>query len=144
MDQFNELCSNGEVSGPCSDSDIRQAENELGVKFPSQYKEFLSKCGAALLGGVEVYGLPNPETNDPPVWQNVVTVTKQLRSWGQAGTEKPSLVPIAEDGTGVYFFVDTHDFPNTTIFAIGPGVEKKMSSDFFEFIVNLSEGKITL
>jgi len=144
MDQLDKLYRNGEFSGPCSEYDIRKAEIELGVKFPRQYEEFLSKYGSALLGGVEIYGLPDPEKNDPPLWQDVVTVTKQLREWEQAGTEKPSLIPISDDGTGVYFFIDTDDSPNITIMAIGPGVEKKVSTDLFEFIISLYEGKVTL
>lgn len=144
MNKFNDLCSNGEVSGPRSEIDIMQAEKELGVEFPKQYRDFLSQFGSALLDGVEIYGLPDPGKNNPPIWQNVVAVTRQLRGWGQIGADRTGLVPITDDGTGIYFFLDTNDSPSTTIVAIGPGVEKKVSSDFFDFIINLSEGKVTL
>lgn len=141
-DEFRTLCARGEVSGPVSESDIQRAEIALGVEFPKEYLEFLAEFGCALIGGVEIYGLPDPAKNNPPLWQDVVAVTKQLRDWGQAGTEKPSHIPIAEDGTGVYFFLDTSEAPATKIYAIGPGVEKIVSSSFYDFFVDLSEGNI--
>ncbi|MBY5925761.1 MULTISPECIES: SMI1/KNR4 family protein [unclassified Halomonas] len=98
-DEFNRLCKAGAVSGPVSDLAIGQAENELGVQFPSEYHEFLRKYGAVFTRGVEVYGLIQVEEDgNPPLWQDVVTVTKQLRAMGQAGTDKNSFIPICDDG----------------------------------------------
>lgn len=141
---FEKLCSSGEVSGPVSAQEIERAQVELGVQFPKEYQDFLGEFGAVLANGVCIYGLPDPETNDPPLWQCVVSVTKTLRDCGQAGTEQAALIPIAEDGTGVYFFLDTQVSPETKIWAIGPGVQKVVSSSFFDFFVELSEAKIIL
>jgi cell wall assembly regulator SMI1 len=138
------LCRKGEVSGPVNVTAIEQAEAELGVQFPLEYREFLKKFGAVIADGIEVYGLPNSDTNDPPMWQDVVAVTNELRNWGQAGTERKGFVPICDDGTGVYFFLDTTKSPKTEIWAIGPGVEKMVLSSFSEFLVDLSNGKITI
>ncbi len=140
--KFEEVCASGEVSGPISEPVIFAAETELKVRFPKQYRDFLARFGSGLFAGFEVYGLPDPEKNDPPLWQDVVEVTKQLREWEQAGAENPNYVPITEDGTGVYFFLDTAASPNTKILAIGPGVEQVVSSDLFAFFVGLSEGSI--
>lgn len=143
-EKFERMCASGEVSGPCSTSAVDDAETALSVSFPLQYRDFLAKFGAGVFAGVEVYGLPDPVENDPPMWQDVVTVTKQLREWRQAGTENPAYIPIAEDGTGVYFFLDTEKGPDTSIVAVGPGVEKAVSSDLFEFLVSLSEGTLQI
>lgn len=140
--QFDEMCAGGAVSGPSSEAEILAAEAELKVSFPQQYRDFLERFGAGLFAGIEVYGLPDPEKNDPPLWQDVVEVTKQLRDWGQAGTENPEYVPISEDGTGVYFFLDTAASPGTKVVAMGPGVERVVSSDLFAFFIDLSERRI--
>lgn len=142
--RFDQICANGEVSGPASTQEIEHAEKELGVKFPKEYQEFLEEFGAVLANGVEVYGLPSSELNAPPLWQNVVTVTKELRDWGQVGADQSALIPISEDGTGVYFFLDTRVSPETKIWAIGPRVEKVVASNLFDFVVELSEGTIEL
>ena len=141
-EKFEKMCVSGEVSGPCSETTIHDAEAALNVSFPQQYRDFLTNFGSGLFAGIEVYGLPDPVKNDPPLWQDVVKVTKQLRGWGQAGTDNPKFVPITEDGTGVYFFLDTAASPSTKILAVGPGVERMVSSDLFAFLVDLSEGRI--
>lgn len=142
--KFEDMCIAGEMSGPNSEDNIVAAETELNLRFPRQYRDFLKRFGSGLFGGCEVYGLPDPEKNDPPVWQDVVKVTKQLREWEQVGTENPAYVPISDDGTGIYFFLDTKVSPSTKILAIGPGVERVVSFDLFAFFIDLSEGRIRL
>jgi hypothetical protein len=142
--KFEEMCASGEVFGSIPETVIIAAEAELNVSFPQQYRDFLRRFGSGLIGGLEIYGLPDPEKNNPPLWQDVVKVTKQLREWAQSGSENPAYVPITEDGTGVFFFLDAAVSPSTRIVAIGPGVEREVSSDFFAFCVDLSEGRIQL
>lgn len=138
------LCRRGQVSGPVNIPAIEQAEAELGVQFPLEYREFLKEFGAVIADGIGVYGLPNSDTNAPPMWQDVVAVTNELRNWGQVGTERKGFVPICDDGTGVYFFLDATKSPKTNIWAIGPGVDKIVSSNFSEFLIDMSNGKITI
>jgi cell wall assembly regulator SMI1 len=140
--EFSNLCTEGEISGPCGEEAIEKAEVALGVRFPDQYRHFLTNFGSMLACGIEIYGLPDPTKNDPPLWQDVVAVTKQLRDWEQAGSENLAYVPIADDGTGVYFFLDTGEAPNTKVVAVGAGVEADVSTDLFKFAVDLSQGKI--
>lgn len=142
--KFEEMCAGGEVFGPVPEAAVAAAEADLNVRFPEQYRDFLQGFGSGLFKGTEIYGLPDPEKNDPPLWQDVTKVTKQLREWGQAGTENPAYIPITDDGTGIYFFLDTTASPRTKVVAIGPGVERTVSSDLFAFIVELSEGRIQL
>ncbi|GAB2204989.1 hypothetical protein ROS1_18050 [Roseibium sp. ROS1] len=142
--KFEEMCAGGEVYGPVPEAAVAAAEADLGVRFPEQYRDFLQRFGSGLIGGVEIYGLPGFEKNDPPLWQDVTKVTKQFRDWGQAGAENPAYIPISDDGTGIYFFLDTKASPRTKILAIGPGVERAISSDLFTFFVDLSEGRIQL
>ncbi|WP_169197007.1 SMI1/KNR4 family protein [Devosia sp. MC1541] len=143
-DRFDQLCKNGEVVGPVSDFLIYQAEAELGVNFPEEYQELLRKYGAVLANGLEVYGLPVIKEDTPPLWQNVVSVTKQLRAWQQAGADRTSFIPISDDGTGVYFYLDTSVSPATKIFALGPGVNQQFNIGLFDFLIKLADGKIRL
>lgn len=95
--------------------------------------------------GIEVYGLiPSGVNNCPPLWQNVVSVAKELRGRAQLGIDERDLIPISEDGTGVYFYLDSGEASPTKIWAIGPGVEKVFEIDLFSFFVKLSQGEITL
>lgn len=129
-EDFDVLCNQGEISGPVDDTQIGKAEAELGVEFPTEYRELLRQYGAVIARGVQVYGLlPKEVNNSPPLWQDVVSVTNELRDCGQVGTERPGFIPISDDGTGVYFYLDTSEAPKTTIYAIGPGVEKKLDTD---------------
>jgi cell wall assembly regulator SMI1 len=143
-EEFDQLCSAGETSGPCTEKQIADAELELKVQLPSQYRSFLSEYGAVVANGVELYGLPNIGADEMPLWQDVVKVKKQLVDWGQAGSENPSFVPITEDGTGVYFYLDASSAPETKIIAVGAGIEKTVSSDLFEFAVQMSKGEVAI
>ncbi|MGH0003505.1 SMI1/KNR4 family protein [Pseudovibrio ascidiaceicola] len=123
-----------QIAGPCPEAIIKEAEEALRVTFPQQYRELLTNCGAGLFRAVEIYGLFDEGTNDPPTWQNVVAVTKQLREWGQVGAERFEYVAISDDGTGNYFFLDTTVSPKTKIIAVGPGVEITVSYDLANFV----------
>lgn len=142
-EEFDRLCQAGEVSGPVDDLAIAQAESALGVQFPDEYRDLIRRYGAVLAGGVEVYGLPKVEGDTPPLWQDVVAVTKQLREWAQAGADRQSFVAICDDGTGVYFYLDTSASPATKIFAVGPGVEQAFDTGLFRFLLDLSGGKLS-
>lgn len=141
---FELLCRGGEIAGPASVQEIEFAQAELGVTFPTEYRDFLTQFGALVVAGIEIFGLPDLEKPHPPLWQSVVAVTKQLRCWGQAGADRAAFIPISEDGTGIYFFLDTAVEPTTRIWAVGPGVETQVSSDFYDFFIDLSEGKIVI
>lgn len=142
---FDLLCKAGDVSGPVEDEAIAQAEAALGVKFPTEYCEILRQYGAVVAPGLEVYGLIDKSNNDnPPLWQDVVCVTKKLRGLGQVGTEKQEFIPISDDGTGVYIYLDTSEAPRTKICAVGAGVEKVFDTDLFSFLVDLADGKCAL
>jgi hypothetical protein len=138
---FERMCASGVVSGPVAEVDIDRAQTELGVVFPSAYREVLKRYGAVLIQGAEIYGLPDPLRNEPPLWINVVSVAKELQRSKQVGAEDRSFIPFSEDGTGVYFFFNTRASPRDEIWAIGPGVKKLASDDLYGFIVDRANGR---
>ena len=56
-----------------TEKDIAKAESDLGVKFASDYKRYLSECGLASVDGHEFTGI----VNSPRL--NVVDVTLKLK-----------------------------------------------------------------
>lgn len=139
---FEALCVAGKCAGPATESVIQQAEQQLGTNFPEEYREFLKKNGALVSRGVELYGLPDAAKNDPPIWQNVVEVTSNLRTLGQLGSDDLYLIPFSDDGSGVYYFFDTRESPATKIVALGPGVDSVVGGSLFEFVANLKAGRL--
>jgi hypothetical protein len=127
------------ASGPVGDDAIRQAERELGVVFPREYRELLSEFGSIIGKGFEVYGLPASTDDEPPVWRHVVRVNKQLRLLRQGGTERSGFVAISDNGMGVYFFLDTSSSPETSIWAVGPGIDRMVSQELADFLANFAK-----
>ena len=142
IEKFYQICSSGNAAGPVSNEVIDQAQERLGVKFPVEYRDFLAEFGALIFDGGEIYGLPHTDKNAPSIWQNVISVTQQLQSWGQVGIERPGFIPITDDGTGVYYFLDTKAAPQSKIWAIGQSVNKEVSDSFSKFIVSFAEKQI--
>lgn len=140
---FRSLCEGGICAGPVSSERMTDAETALNVEFPDPFKAFLGEFGAVLCEGVEIYGLVDPARNDPPMWQDLVDVTTRLRAWGQAGTERKSLLPISDDGTGVYFYLDTEHSEPSDVWAIGSGVDQIVATGFYQFVVDFSKGRLS-
>lgn len=62
------------IEGGCSDAQVRLAEEELGITFPTEYKVYVKRYGAISFCGVELTGLG---LGGP---QNVVNATKLERN----------------------------------------------------------------
>lgn len=59
---------------PAIEKQISDAENQLGLKFANEYKEYLAKFGAIMADGIELSGIAKSEH------RNVVSLTQQ--EWG--------------------------------------------------------------
>lgn len=139
-ENFRKFCEASLTAGGASPSQIANAESSLGVVFPKSYRAFLEEFGAMIANGFEVFGIIESEKNSPPMWQQVVDVTSQLRRLGQVGTERSHLVPISEDGLGVYFFLNTNCSGNGEVLAIGLGVDEVIAEDLESFAVRMNSG----
>jgi hypothetical protein len=141
-DAFQKLAAIGEIAGGVSEVDIEAAEGKLGLAFPQQYREFLRSYGAAILPGTEIFGLVDASRNDPPLWTDIREITGKLRSAGQVGAGDQCFLPISEDGTGVYFYLNTAVAPDVEIWALGPGVRQLIGHDLFAFASTLASGQL--
>lgn len=83
---------------------VARIEKDLGAKLPASYRAFLVKAGWIDAAGLTVRGLGSPKDKH----LDVVRVTKSERAF-----EFPmprELVPIADDGRGGYWCLDTARF----------------------------------
>ena len=141
---FHNMALAGEVAGGVSDAEIEAAETRLGVVFPQKYREFLRHYGAAILPGASIYGLVDASRNNPPLWTDIREITEELRSQAQVGAEDPNYLPISDDGTGIYFYLNTAIAPAVEIWAVGPGIHKLIADDLYAFAHKLAGGQVAL
>lgn len=88
--------------GGAADTEIEEAQQLLGCRFPEDYRQFLSAYGAGNFGQCEIYGiLPQKDLNRIP---NGIWATCYLR--GQYRMPEP-YIAIAFDGYGGYYCINT-------------------------------------
>lgn len=90
-----------EFVGGASEVAIETASREIGLPFPPQFIEFLREFGSGSVSSEEFIGLGDPGHND------VVTVTKSLRTRRHGGDFSTAMIPICSDGYGNYDCIDT-------------------------------------
>jgi len=120
-------------AGPAKEELILAIEQSLGVVFPSQYRAFLRRYGAALLRGVELYGItdnPGNVRDKPPQWTDL----RMLRYTLPEG----KVIPISSNGGDYTYYLTTEakgKVAAASIVVYGPGLDGvQIASDFFDFI----------
>lgn len=143
---LGQVLANCETAGSASDEMIKAAENELGVRFPFSYRQFLREFGAAICQGFWIAGLTAPIGDEPPFWPDVVISTKQLRS--SDGHLSRFYVSISDDGADLNFFIDTEvaiDGQESPVVALGPGIDgTRVATSFAEFVILHSQDRLSL
>ena len=87
--------------GPLHPDKVREAEKELGVKFPRSYKQFLERYGCGDFGR-EIYGITPSNSGIP----SAVWYTLELRKEGYI----PDWMVIVSDEDEYVFCLDTSVF----------------------------------
>ena len=140
--QCERILSSAYTSGGASIEMIESAEQELNVRFPVAYRKFLERYGAAMGVGFEIAGLFESDDGEPPMWLNIVLVTKQTRRALQ-GWLLDTLLPISSDGASLTFYIDANGGDECPVIAYGPGVDGlRVAESFEEFVVKSSSGEI--
>ena len=142
--RITEMLRDRSVAGPVSGQAVLQAEDALGVIFPTSYRLFLLNFGSGTIGLYEIFGLSEVDSPDgPPLWRSVVQETTRSRKAGR-GSIPNEYVAFTSDGQGCKFYLDTARTDATGechVIAWGPGVEGVVvASSFFEFIDRASQG----
>lgn len=130
--QICALLEQGDCCGSISPDLISDVERRNGFEFPDEYRAFLLRYGAALLSGLEVFGLvPSYGDGEPPVWNDLRPLLVRRRD------ELPvDWVPISDDGGDFRFYLSCAMGPDRgRIFVNGPGADAVLvSSGFFDFL----------
>ncbi len=106
---INIINSNSELAdfvGGVSETEIEEAELELGVKFSPSYKEFLLKFGCGNFGPQEFFGLGVPPTGIP----SAVWYTKVCRRDQKGFPEY--WITVYDSGIEAIYCLDTTSFIN--------------------------------
>lgn len=69
-----------------SEEEMNSIEASLGVRFDSDYKQFVLKYGGAIVSPFPIYGLRQAEPMDDELW-SVSIVTMHYRNEGWPGTQ---------------------------------------------------------
>ena len=109
---------------PASSEDISSAENELGLKFASEYKEYLSKFGAVMGDGIDLTGIAKSAHRD------VVKVTKKC--W-DLNDKVPHSMYVIED-SGVDGIVVWQDKSGKVYQSDASSKPKKIASSLSDYI----------
>lgn len=112
-----------------SNTDIVDAELQLRINFPEEYKNYLSTFGAIIADGIELTGIAKSEH------RNVVSVTKQ--EW-DLNTNVPHTMYVVESAgvDGIIIWQDT----NGVIYQTVPGGNpKKITESLNDYIVERSK-----
>jgi len=132
------LLDRADCAGPASEELILGAEQSLGVAFPSQYRAFLRRYGAARwFRRGELFGLTyeqNSVRGKPPMWVDLRWVARYSLPEGMPR----KLVPIASDGGDYKFYLTTEARGKVaagSVVVYGPGLDGvEVAPDFFEFV----------
>ena len=109
LDQVLQSCAKfAFFAGKTEDGQIREAEAELGICFPEDYRIFLKRYGALTMGGLEIYGILKEPLQSVP---DMVWTTEALRERGLPA----QYVPVGFDGFGGYYCLDTESTAKTGI-----------------------------
>ena len=113
---------------PC-EAEIDDASSELGVPFSSDYREFLLKFGAAMVGAYPIFGLRPVEAMGDDSW-SVVAMTKRFRDDKVPLADGWVIVSIDHAGNPVgmdrdgSIWIHDHDFGGVT----------SLAKDFEEYV----------
>jgi cell wall assembly regulator SMI1 len=98
-----------------TEAEVNAASQEIGTRFPEDYREFLLRYGGAMVGPYPVFGLHPSDVMEDDRW-SVVDVTNEVRSSGLDGisnwivfSEDHAGNPIGMDPDGKVWIYD-HDF----------------------------------
>ncbi len=114
---------------PATATQITDAELQLRVSFPEEYKEYLKTYGAIMADGIELAGIAKAEH------RNVVSLTKKER---ELNSKVPNTMYVIEDPhiDGIIIWQDT----NGDIYKTSPDSEpKKIAGSLAEYIASLKK-----
>jgi antitoxin YobK len=116
---------------------IQDAENALGLRFPTSYRRFLNEFGFVRLGGTEIYGVTRSDFQNARI-PNGIWLTLDERKSGLPG----NFILIYDADDGVYYALDTSkhsDDGENPVVALNIEFEiiEIIASDFGKFFLDI-------
>lgn len=118
------------VAGSPRASDVRQIDAFAGFPLPEEYRAFVEKYGAAIVGPYSVYGVGASEAMGDNE-NSVIAVTERFRADGWPGTE--DALVISMDHAGNAITLDDQGFVHR--FDHDSGATEVLASSFGDFVV---------
>jgi len=112
---------------PTSENEIREAENELGIKFDSDYIFFQLRYGGSMIGAKEIYGFQNSELMGE---DNIVELTKSYRENEDSFMD---WLIIGADCSGNFIGINKEG--NVVVYDHDIGEYKKLTNTFEQYIL---------
>ncbi len=94
-----------DLGSGASDRAISAAEDYLGLRFPTSYREFVSEVGWGSIGGRYFYGI----TPDGVAATSIPSAIFATRSEREDGGLPPWLLIVEDSGSDEQFVLDTRD-----------------------------------
>ncbi|WPH17125.1 SMI1/KNR4 family protein [Variovorax paradoxus] len=126
------LLKQGDCYGSVPEELISEVEHRHGLVFPSEYRAFLLKFGAALMSGWEVFGLvPSTTDGEAPTWCDIRPLLQRPAPGVPSGW-----VPISDDGMDSQFYLACAPGDGQgEVFVLGPDADGiRVSPSFFTFL----------
>ncbi|TDW09196.1 SUKH superfamily protein [Breznakia blatticola] len=117
---INEYSNVGDFYGPIEEKRIREVEDELNVKFPKQYKDYLSTYGSGGICGIDIEGI------EGDLGSSLVQATIKYRKLGL----NENAIVIYD--LGEFIMCLESNFEDSKVFSWEPG-EKKMNERYSSF-----------
>ncbi|MGT2950079.1 hypothetical protein BU202_02980 [Streptococcus cuniculi] len=131
--------------GECSDSLIRLAEEALGVRYPDDYRDFVSRFGAGNFGSSEIYGVFKEDFENSSVPDSVWLTLLEREEIGLPHY----LVIIYELGNGELYCLNYDKLnsvgePTVTAFVPNgkPNTDEILYESFGDFLLNIVTGEL--
>jgi len=118
------------VAGPATVNDIENIEEFFGFSLPPEYRAFVAKYGAAVVGPYSVYGVGAAEAMGTDE-DSVIRVTERFRADGWPGTEGTLVIPMDLAGNAITLDADGQ----VCRFDHDTGTSEQVSASFGEFIL---------
>lgn len=114
---------------PVPAEEVDQASQQLGISFPSDYREFVQRYGGGMVGHLPIYGLRRVQWMDRTMW-SVIDLNRAFREDRWPGVDDWLIISVDQGGNPIGIapdgsvWVSDHDF----------GIIDKLADDFESFL----------
>ncbi|MCW9699522.1 MULTISPECIES: SMI1/KNR4 family protein [unclassified Avibacterium] len=129
----NKFVAKGAIIRPANENEILSAERQLGIKFSSEYRDFLSSFGILSYNSDEIYGL-GVSTD---YYLNILNLLKEFKEYNV--NIPNNHIPLLDIGDGQYYIYDNNDGKIYVWSASSNSIIKNKQNSLTEFLLDILE-----